>query len=95
MNRWGITAVAVALSVVFAGPSLAADPPKGSVTKEGVRGPDPSPFKTSPCPAGWKLDPGGTKDNFFCRPVKITLKCPTDTKRVERDCAVGCEPANK
>ena len=86
MNRypWRVIAAAVALGVGLAGPSWAADPPQ--------RGTSVGAKVQSKCPAGWKLLPGGTKDNYFCAPPKIKLTCPPDTHQVERNCAVGCEP---
>ena len=93
MSRFqgGITVVAVALGVALAGPSWAADPPKAG----GASQITPMRQAASPCPAGWTLLPGGTKDNFFCAPPKIKLKCPPDTRQVEKNCAVGCEPVIK
>ena len=92
MNKhtWRVIAVAVVLSAALASPSLAG----GAKERAPFKGPGgpATQLAPNPCPSGWTLLPGGTKDNFFCAPPKVKINCPPDTKQVERNCAVGCEP---
>lgn len=91
MNRWGITAVAVALGVAVAGPSFAADPPSRSQSTSSA-----ITQAASPCPAGYhatggvkKLPAGGTQ--FQCEPNKgEKVKCGPGTEYFESTCGFGC-----